>query len=180
MVQSSFHACALSRSRDGGKMYLNQLGTDQLEIDFNCDALNLCQRLQHVKTLNAIIEKHPKWKKCHGKRLGKYSFTSRLDRRTRSNVNLHIQWVLGKQDACKLLGVNPEIFNAAPGCSMLRPNRWEVGVTADTEREEAVDVFHHSIEESGDFISTGPEQVTEENKVLLDFIGYKRVYRRVQ
>ena len=134
-------------------MYLNQLRTDQLEINFNyvrtitharnCDALERCQMLQQAETINAIIAKQPKWKKFHGERLGKYNVaTSQVDWTGElevDDVNLHLQWMLGKQDDCKLLDVNPEIFNTAPGCSMLQPNKGAVGVTVDTAKEEVVD-----------------------------------------
>ena len=49
MVQASYFACVLLKSRGGGEMYLYQMGTDQLEKCFgsvrtitharNCDAL---------------------------------------------------------------------------------------------------------------------------------------------
>lgn len=73
MVQASFYICALYKARGGGKLYLYQLGTDQLEMNFNsvrtitharnCDCLELCQRLQHAEVINAIVAKHPTWKR---------------------------------------------------------------------------------------------------------------------
>ena len=55
--------------RPGGKLYLCQVGTDQLEIIFgtvhivthscNCDVLALSQRLQQSKGIDEIITKYP-------------------------------------------------------------------------------------------------------------------------
>ena len=35
----------------------------------NCDSLELCQRLSHAEYIEAIITKHPTWKRIHGRRL---------------------------------------------------------------------------------------------------------------
>ena len=72
MVQAPFYICAVYKARGGGKLHLYQLGTDQLEMNFNsvrtitharnCDCLELCQRLQHAEVINSIVAKHPTWK----------------------------------------------------------------------------------------------------------------------
>ena len=79
MIQASFFAAATLQARGGGKLYLYQLGTDQLEKLFasvrtvthsrNCDSLELCHRLQHAEDIDDILLKNPTWKRAHGRRL---------------------------------------------------------------------------------------------------------------
>ena len=150
MVQGAYFSCVLLKIRGGGKMYMYQLGTDQVENVFgtvrvithsrNCDVLELSHRLQHGEEINQIIAKHPAWKRFHGKRLGSYHDTTSQSDWTGdlevNNISFYQMWIFGRAKACELLNVDVSTFDARPGCSMLRPKKRLVGVTVDTEREE--------------------------------------------
>ena len=68
-----------------------------------------------------------------------------------------------------------EVFNAALGSTMLRPNKRVVGVTVDTEREVVLHEFHEAEQEREDDIPTIPEQITEENEISLDIEEFLEV-----
>ena len=147
MVQGSYFACVLLKLRGGGKMYLYQLGTGQVEKVFstvriithsrNCDVSELCHRLQHGEEINQIIAKHPSWKKFHGKRLGSYhDATSQSDWTGDlevEHIDFYKQWIFVRAKACEVLNVETSYFNAMPGYSMLRPKKRLVGVTVDID-----------------------------------------------
>ena len=113
MVQGCYYACLLQKKRGGGRMFLYQLGTDQLEKLFslirtitharNCDSLEICHRLSHVGSIKLILQKHLTWKRFHSKRLvGSRDATSekewcgKLDLR---EINIGTAWKLGEIEA---------------------------------------------------------------------------------
>lgn len=184
MVQASYYVCALQKSRGGGKVFLYQIGTDQLEKVFgsvrtitharNCDTLELTQRLQHAETINKIISKHPTWKRFHGKRLGSYhDASSQVDwsgNLESNDVDLHKQWNLGKADACRVQHIDPSCYSPPPGCSMLKPKKRLVGVTIDTEREEVDDDDDDQMSDQTQDSenSENPSDEVQDNFVALD------------
>ena len=126
MVQASFFACVLLKRKGGGKLYLYQLGTDQEEKPFssvrtitharNCDALELEQRLLHAETINKIVSKHATWKRFKGKRVGAYNDATSQDDWSAeldvTDVDLHQQWISGRIEACKVLGIKSSYFSS--------------------------------------------------------------------
>ena len=153
MVQGCYYACILQQKRGGGKLYLYQLGTDQLERLFstvrtitharNCDSLELCQRLSHAESLEVIISKHPTWKRMHGKRLcGNRDATSQREWTGELDVNkcdVLKLWNLGQLEAVVVLNISINYFTDLArdsGITMARPNKRLVGVNVDNERNE--------------------------------------------
>ena len=151
MVQGSYFATASLQERGGGKLHLYQLGTDQVERLFasvrtithsrNCDALELCHRLQHAQSINDIILKHPTWKRSHGRRLcGLKDFSSEVEWTGDLNVNscsLHDLWMAGRSHAVEFLDISDKFFTTLPsGVTMLKPNKRLAGVTVDEDRIE--------------------------------------------
>ena len=152
MVQACFFACLLQKKRGGGKMFLYQLGTDQLEKLFslirtitharNCDSLEIIQRLSHAGCIELILQKHPTWKRIHSRRLvgsrdatSQREWTGKLDLEA---VNIASTWKLGEIEAIKILNLPNDYFEnlKGSGVTMLRPNKRLVGVNVDTERTE--------------------------------------------
>ena len=153
MIQGCYFACIIQQKRGGGKLYLYQLGTDQLERLFstirtitharNCDSLELCQRLSHAETLEFIISKHPEWKRMHGKRLcGNKDSSSQREWTGELEVNnLDVQklWNTGQAEAVNELKICVSFFtdlSTVGGITMMRPNKRLVGVNVDNERIE--------------------------------------------
>ena len=171
MVQASYYSCVVLKLRGGGNMYLYQLGTDQLENTFgtvriithsrNCDVLELSHRLQHSAEINEIIEKHPSWKRFHGKRLGSHNdATSQSDWTGDLEVNkvdVYQMWIFGRAKACEILDIETSYFNSAPGSSMIRPKKRLVGVTVETERQETFE----NVSENTDNVSTDVTELSD-------------------
>ena len=141
MIQGCYNARILKQKR-GGNLYLYQLGTDQLERLFgnittitharNCDSLELCQRLSHAESIEAIITEHPTWKRIHGRWLcGNKDYTSQ----TEWTDNLDASTC----DPTEVLGISQTYFtelNKDSGITMIRPNKRLVGVTVYDERDD--------------------------------------------
>ena len=152
MVQACFFACFLQKKRGGGRMYLYQLGTDQLEKLFSlirtitharkCDSLEIMQRLSHAGCIELILQKHPTWKRLHSRRLvGSHDATSEREWKGRldlEEVNIVSTWKLGEIEAIKILNLPNDYFEDLKdsGVTMLRPKKRLVGVNVDTERTE--------------------------------------------
>ena len=184
MVQGSYYATALLKVKGGGKMYLYQLGTDQMEKVFNtvrtitharnCDILELCQRLLHGEEINEIISKYPELKRFHGKRLNSYHDAS-SQRDWSGNLEVNDvdccqQWIFGRAKACELLNEDVSYFATTTGYSMLRPNKRLVGVTVDIERAELCEAEVNTRVQESEEDSISESEILEEddNIVSLD------------
>ena len=152
MIQGCYYACKMQQKRGGGKLYLYQLGTDQLERLFstvrtithaqNCDSLELCQQLSHAESLEVIISKHLMWKRLHGKRLCGNKDTSQREWTGDLNVDkcdVQKLWNMGQMEAVSVLNISVTYFAdffKDSAITMMRPNKRLVSVNVDNERYE--------------------------------------------
>ena len=162
MIQGCYYACSLQKRRGRGRLYLYQLGTDQVERLFslvrtitharNCDSLELCQRLSHAESLEVIISKRPTWKIMHGKRLcGNKDASSQREWKGNLEVDdcdVPMLWHMGRMEAVKTLNIPATYFTNLQdsGITMMRPNKRLVGVNVDNEREELSSAFSETEE----------------------------------
>ena len=150
MVQACFFACFLQKKRGGGRMYLYQLGTDQLEKLFSlirtitharkCDSLEIMQRLSHAGCIELILQKHPTWKRLHSRRLvGSHDATSEREWKGRldlEEVNIVSTWKLGEIEAIKILNLPNDYFENLKdsGVTMLRPKKVSMLIQREPRR----------------------------------------------
>ena len=187
MIQGCYYACILKQKRGGGNLYLYQLGTDQLERLFgnirtitharNCDSLELCQRLSHAESIEAIITKHPTWKRIHERRLcGNKDYTSQTEWTGNLDASTcHVQqlWNVGQLEAAEVIGISRTYFTELSkdsGITMIRPNKRLVGVTVDDERddEQSLNVLNEISEADIDNVAS-----LEIEELLQDSGGYE-------
>ena len=154
----------------------------------NCDSLKLCQRLSHAESIEAIITKHPTWKRIHGRRLcGNKDYTSQaewtgnLDASTCDVQQLRNN---GQLEAAEVLGISQTYFTELSkdsGITMIRPNKRLVGVTVDDERddEQSLNVLNETSEADIDNVAAleieellqddGVMKVRQKNKIQFLF-----------
>ena len=93
--------------------------------------------------MEAIITKHPTWKRIHGRRLcGNKDYTSQTEwtgNLDASTCDVQQLWNVGQLEAAEVLGISQTYFTELSkdsGITMICPNKRLVGVTVDDQRDD--------------------------------------------